>query len=366
MALQISQPGRSFVTVPTVGGKCQTCFMDACYICRRCASFYCSRVCQALNWPIHKNTCNQMPELDLFHTINASNNRTPPPTVGNNQNGYGGKNNYQPKQQQSNNNNNRMIKPLNDGGHKSPQDVGLTNGNGDVPEKKMEFIEKIVPPTKLEFKPINIYEVPFPKDKTPVCITWASDQRNDLVFIRPADSNSDKKYTEILNDVCLYAETARPLTELPHKGDVILASYQDAEGGVEGDEQFYRALVRDVKDNEHITVSFLEFGNSEEKRLSELRDLRPDLKTLPRLTLPCRLRDVNFDTYSPKAREFSEDLGNLVTPLEIRYDGEYQKQTTYVELFISKTKESVNKRLNSIFNVNVPGIDDPIAMVFVS
>lgn len=388
-------------------------------ICARCQTLYCSRKCQESDWPIHKTACNVMPMLVDMNSRNANildlsdssqnqnkspNTTSPQSHVGKNTNnskpnnvpivnGNSGQNcnksnNYRNNKDNNKHNNHQnndnshqnkgqnqqkdyksqqqtspqhQIKPQNN--KNSTQQIRSTQ-NGDASAVEISKAYKSpLEPTKSEIlKPqiVNLQTannspnittlIPFPKSGSIVKITCI--MTTDVVYIRPVANGAHKEYAEIIQAVQRYASKSKPLTKLPKRGDLVLAEFQNS--------GYYRALVVKELENE-VIVAYIDFGNTDMKKMSELMELTPQLASLPRHALRTKLAGIenNVGPKSLEAIDYLQLLCDDQDDLTIKYNGEYNTNDP-IELYDNRRQQSVNKTVLNILKIAEPTLSDRV------
>lgn len=385
------------------------------FYCARCSSLYCSRNCQVEDWPVHKAICNEMPELmerkkrvdsaiimeipsngpvtnlklpnmsipppnlqpqqqrvdniprndqnqkrnNSQHNNNRNNSNSPP-----NQNGYQQRNNQNQQRNNQHQKQNRFSDKDNSPQHKNP----MTNGNQNKPNLQNGHHSDTTPMTSKSTSNSGspqtsatpnqanqgVVLIDFPKSNALINITGVISP--DVVYIRPVEKFLNQEYCQIIQAVQTYAKNAKPITKLPSRGDLYITDFQQT--------GFYRALVVKADDENNILVAFIDFGNTDIKKMSELREIKSELARMPRHALRVKLSGVKVNA-SPRSEDAKDVLHKLcddLTDLRIKYDGTYSKDDP-IELLMAQTNESINKKIMNALAVNEPGINDRIIMM---
>lgn len=188
-------------------------------------------------------------------------------------------------------------------------------------------------------------------------VTISSVISHNIVFLRSIEKKDNERYKKYLNDVVENAKIAQPLDEMPKKGDIVLAEFEGA---------YYRALVTRILCDE-VVVAFLEFGNLETKSISELKELRDDLKYVQRFTFKATLRDVNEGLKTGKCVNYLRLL--VKSSIHLKFTRkEYIVATSLrdvqCELFAIARNESVNEKINELNNIKA-STDDQLVYEYV-
>lgn len=137
------------------------------------------------------------------------------------------------------------------------------------------------------------------KTNTEVCI--ASFRSHARMYVRSLDPKSLEIFNRITQEVAKWSTKVNKLTKPPVIGEILIAKYEE-------DGNFYRAIVRQIKDN-NITVSYLDFGNSDTTTIDNLRPISDQLKEYPSCVTNIVLKGVPTDV--PMNKEVHEYLGVL-------------------------------------------------------
>ncbi|XP_045541147.1 uncharacterized protein LOC106720635 [Papilio machaon] len=179
-------------------------------------------------------------------------------------------------------------------------------------------------------------------DKSRVLLVEATDLKR--AFIRSAELTSQRRYDSVLQDVVLYGQSAKPLTEPPNKGQLVISKYSDG--------LHYRAICKrtNVKQNKYL-LEYVEFGNLE---ISKLQDLYPcpdeyDLSSQPAEASQVSLLTGDFNITQP-AVEYIDKLKDSCTELilTIPNGAKTAPSGSEVKLMIADTKECVNTKLEEL------------------
>lgn len=177
-------------------------------------------------------------------------------------------------------------------------------------------------------------------DNTLVAITAIVDHKT--IFLRSFETKDNVKYLKYLNDVLESSKTAMPLNQIPKTGDIVLAEFQGA---------YYRAVVAQVEED-YVVVAFVEFGNLEKMPLSNLKELRADLKYMKQFIFKAHLPDLNADLKSDQCLVYLHDLLADYTPLKfIGKEKTISSKGILCELRVSSTNESVNGMVNKLNSI---------------
>lgn len=173
-----------------------------------------------------------------------------------------------------------------------------------------------------------------PKNNAPYMITHI--HNHHTVSVRSMERNDDKRYLKVLNDCAEYELTAKPLTVLPEKGEMVLAEFLGT---------FYRALVLKVKSEMHIEVMFVDFGNKEKKTLTQLKVLRADLGQLELKTYRVRMAGVDTRLNNDRVMTYLNDLLDECKTLKLVYENEKAIESSPVTLFDVESLDVINDKV---------------------
>lgn len=392
--------------VPSKRGSCLNCNKESKFLCERCKSFYCSHECQSEDWPFHKAVCNELPRL-IPVKINYSKNfkildPLPKPTeikVSSNEPVVNvpdfNKNipppasvpkdkftapkfevkapKYEIKPAKSETkgaastvpddhpNKEEIDKIENFYTNQTDMDRLLANTTSGIEYTLNQFSQNIPkrlapteqPKEQSSAKPPLLIFGEFPKSRTPVAITAVIS--SDIVYIRSISGNESAAYCKLLQDVSENAIAAENLTELPKVGDLVLGDYQGT---------YNRAIVIKALNKQDIHIAYLDFGNTDIKRLGQLKTLNPELQRIPRYTFRVTLKDVIKCAMPEDGLLYLNELCDSIADLEIRYEiidvaGKEKK----CMLFDKSKNIMVNKRLNELMEIKPPTDDDKVIMI---
>ncbi|XP_033300493.1 uncharacterized protein LOC117205840 isoform X2 [Bombus bifarius] len=181
------------------------------------------------------------------------------------------------------------------------------------------------------------------KNESEVCLT--SYRSHILLFVRSLDTAGLEHYNHVMQNVAKCAQTSSFLKELPVVGQMVIAQFAD--------ENYYRAIVTKIQDDK-ITVSYVDFGNTEVTDIKKLKILSDNLKELRSCTTKVVLKDVPKDV--PMTKEVNDYLAHLVgteVPLLCTFDGIPSKDGVYLKFHdgedinkvISKLLEPISKEV---------------------
>lgn len=200
-------------------------------------------------------------------------------------------------------------------------------------------------------KPVTIARYPTPRTNTDVILTYAADHRR--VFIRSAEPAAAEDYLRTLLAANEAALSARPLTDLPARGDVLLASYEDT---------FHRALViATPADAQRIECAYLDHGNKQTLRLTELYTMPAELVGRPRHPVEVLLADVADMQTTDGESALLMDLVDAATVLRLSFDAAVHgsaddgrlRPLGVVRLTVAATNECINETLATMNRVEV-------------
>lgn len=331
-------------------GNCIRCSKPANKVCQRCEDFYCSFECQKKDWQKHRYICFQMPKLVPPNSNNIGvklPETTPNLTTASKS---------QPENVSQNCQNQPQVKgdPRRQVNQKSQANAVNANApqnnqpqtpaNG--PQKKPEDPAPKAPEPKP--KP-TIKNTDPPASGSTVAITTIS--KSNLVYIRSLAPNDNIEYIKILNIVNTQAKKCPVIEKLPERGDILVSDFQDT--------GYYRVLVVNVTNKDKIAVAYIDFGNVEEKKLSELRALPDEAYDCARYAIPVILKDVKDFQANEEILAYLNSFADASgKELKISYDNIAEG----VELIDLATNENINRKVLEMQKVEVPQDDDTPVM----
>lgn len=212
-------------------------------------------------------------------------------------------------------------------------------------EKPLEVIKPLKP------APTVALSAP-PAKNAKVMLTYV--HNHFCVFIRSFESTENLNFVKVQNDCASYAKISKPLSVLPAKGDIVLAKFLDI---------YYRALVIKVNNDGDIKVAFIDFGNKENVKLSELKPLNEDLQLRPRNNFRVILDGVNEKLTNDEVMNYLNGLVDDSKVLKLVYDDTKPLKDAPVRLIDTVTNEIVNECVTALNQVNVvPLTAPPIGM----
>ncbi|XP_017889604.1 uncharacterized protein LOC108630689 isoform X2 [Ceratina calcarata] len=167
-------------------------------------------------------------------------------------------------------------------------------------------------------------------------------------FVRSLDSEEIEYFHHVMRNVGICAQKSSSLTELPTIGQMVLARFID--------DNFYRAIVTKIEEDKKITISYIDFGNSEVTDIKRLKTISDDLKLLRSCSSKIILKDVPTDV--PLTKEADEYLNILATTdvrLVCKFDGVPSKDGVYL---IQSNGETVNKRMIELLTPASKKVED--------
>lgn len=220
----------------------------------------------------------------------------------------------------------------------APAKVPTSSTKPEVSQPKFVEPEKVkveaAPPPVADVRPAAVIEDM--KNGSEVKLVYAGSHYS--AYIRPADS--DAEYFELLQRVSDAAPTAKKLSELPKRNDVINAPFL-------GD--YYRALVLKAESiDQPIRVAFLDFGNVDNVKFDDARELDEELKNAKRFTLRILLDGLDRDVPNPKGFELLKIIETDESESFIVHDVSNNAtlgKDAVVKLVNTKTKECLNDKL---------------------
>lgn len=192
-------------------------------------------------------------------------------------------------------------------------------------------------------KPAPTFELsPPPANNSKVMMTYIHNHR--CVFIRSMESTDNLNYLKVLNNCAEYEKISEPMSVLPAKGDVVLAKFV----GI-----YYRALVIKVNNDNDIKVGFLDFGNSEKTKLSELKHLSKDLQKHRRYNFRVILDGVGEKLTNDGVMNYLNGLVDDSKVLKLLYDDTKPLKDNSIRLIDTVTGENINDCVIDLNRVNV-------------
>ncbi|XP_039762730.1 uncharacterized protein LOC120635687 isoform X4 [Pararge aegeria] len=218
-------------------------------------------------------------------------------------------------------------------------ETGASVGEGEVC-RWMPLVEYPVP-KPLPTAPAPAVEVPRPNLKNNSTVLLVEASALDRALVRPADTESMRKFDTVLQDVLQFGMNASPIKEPPQKGQVVIGKFSDG--------LCYRALCirTSVKMNKY-KLEYIEFGNIEINTLETIyacpQEL--DLNTKPTVVSVAKIQ-TNAMALTPAAEGYIEILRDTNAELILTLpDGSASAPSgAEVKLSIAKNKESVNKKI---------------------
>lgn len=160
-------------------------------------------------------------------------------------------------------------------------------------KKTKEIDEKMSSVTLKSPKIFNLGNplVSEPLGKT-VKITYVVNHR--MLFVRPADDKQEVAFVKLLNDTVKCAIDAKTYTSLPSVSSLVLAKF----------DYYQRALVLKHLNDTEVAVAFIDFGNIEIRKFSELKIMPTDLQNRKRFATKIQLKNINEDLMNVKSLEY--------------------------------------------------------------
>lgn len=208
----------------------------------------------------------------------------------------------------------------------------------DVPVLEIQTA-KVVPTLKKALPmvrgpvPLQTYcEIPAPY--TYVNITKVIDART--IFIRPIDLESQKEYSENVEAIARYAETAEPLQEAPVVGQIVLAK---------DNEEYHRAMVLKIV-SDRMAVAYIEYGHIGLVTVADCKELSGDLQILKRYVHKCilNIRPEIIGTNKEALKLLNSMVG---VDMEIIYNPPFTNNTL-VNLCQIQNGHSLKELINAI------------------
>lgn len=137
--------------------------------------------------------------------------------------------------------------------------------------------------------PVQTYpKVQLPKEGEELQVSVSYTQTPDEVYVQKYHGDEYDEMLKVLQQMMnLYNSKNGKQWQIgwPYKGMICAARYS-------ADENWYRALITDVSADQMVKVVFVDFGNSEELSLTEVRRLPDHLSKLPRQAIKCCLAGI--------------------------------------------------------------------------
>lgn len=208
------------------------------------------------------------------------------------------------------------------------------------------------PPKPKAKKPIEIVRADYPESGSIVAITAVI--RPNKVFIRSMASEDNVAYVKDINRINNEAKNAKPLEKMPKRSDLAIADFQG--------EGYYRVCVLNPESEDRITVAYVDFGNVDTKKLSELKEIPEELISLKRHVLTLILKDVEDFEPSGKVSEYMNSFVDAVgKDLKLVYSERNEKGPLVAELIEVSTNESFNKMIKELREVKPATlVDEPV------
>lgn len=126
----------------------------------------------------------------------------------------------------------------------------------------------------------------------PICqnVKITSIINHRLLFVRPAEYIREIAFIQLMNDIVKCAKDAESLKD-PTVGSLVLAKF----------DYYQRAMILKHIDEKTVAVAFIDFGNIEVCKVSELKILPEQLKKRKRFATKIRLSKINEDLMNEKA-----------------------------------------------------------------
>ncbi|XP_037912301.1 RING finger protein 17-like isoform X2 [Hermetia illucens] len=208
------------------------------------------------------------------------------------------------------------------------------------------------PPKPKPKKPIEIVRADYPESGSIVAITAVI--RPNKVFIRSMASEDNVAYVKDINRINNEAKNAKPLEKMPKRSDLAIADFQG--------EGYYRVCVLNPESEDRITVAYVDFGNVDTKKLSELKEIPEELISLKRHVLTLILKDVEDFEPSGKVSEYMNSFVDAVgKDLKLVFSERNEKGPLVAELIEVSTNESFNKMIKELREVKPATlVDEPV------
>lgn len=373
-----SKKNASEKSSPLKLGSCRTCKKESSKICEKCDEFYCSVECQIRDWQTHRFYCFKMPKLitvtnnekkEILENIQISNKQKNNMSINElkqvvKENTFNDSNNKQknmssygfnhgkqsqngktvsetgaiPKKIQSPNNRNDKnttqnkrndirfnkmdVKPVIDNAAKN---TGIGHHSENLPENKTQSLVK---PLLLINKP-TLAEVP----KSGEIVIMTHFEQPDMAYIRSNEVCCNKDYINTVNKVHKCSDNAKFLKQLPQVNEYVIT---------ESSNIWSRAIVVENENSEKILVQYVDYGNKEYKKLSELKELVPECYNLKQYPVLIHLKNftngnVNDDCLQCYINDFSQ--------LKIIYKSyDVNDNKIMAELYNLETNENINNK----------------------
>ncbi|XP_055381394.1 tudor domain-containing protein 1-like [Condylostylus longicornis] len=335
--------------------NCFLCGKMANMCCERCQEVYCSLTCQNKDWREHRYVCFKKPELIHISQIENFRKNNTIRTVKNDQNNPPVSNNIGVKHIAKLDNNTsknskeaEFLKSLNNN-IETKKLVGPLNTSDKIKidKSQMPVCNKKPDETIKQKSESNnilnktIERAPLPKSGTPVIMTHF-DQLN-RIYVRSNERPDSDNYVEAINFVIESAKSSNYLSSMPKTKDMVICEF-------EGD--WYRALVLNPIDEDNILIGYIDFGNAETKKLSQLKEMHPDCFNFKRYPFGVSLKEVpeiSREKMSTKCKDYLQHIIDNLVQLRISYtEGEKVGHLPLVELFENQSNRCVNEKIRNL------------------
>lgn len=162
--------------------------------------------------------------------------------------------------------------------------------------------------------------------------------KTNVVFIRSKTYDDNISYFNTIDTLQAIGKNLEPLTTLPQCGQMVIAKFEN---------QYNRGLVCRIVNEETIIINFMDYGNMEYMKLSNLYEAPREFLNKPRHAIPVLLKDVPNIYMTQEIRKFMYTYLNNIN-VEIRYKPEdFHKENDVfeVELIDENTQQNLNKMI---------------------
>ncbi|XP_052746003.1 uncharacterized protein LOC112057225 [Bicyclus anynana] len=212
-----------------------------------------------------------------------------------------------------------------------------TQSEGKV-SRWVPLVEVAQPATKPVTGPVEV-QVPRPEVRHKSTVLLVEAPAMDRVLVRPADTESVRRFDAVLQDVAQYGFHATPINEPPQKGQMVIGKFSDG--------LCYRALCirTNVKANKFM-LEYVEFGNVAISPRESIYACPQqwDLSAAPTVVSVVKL-GAEYALTGDAALEYIESVREAEFLLTLANGAASAPSGAEVHLALSKNGESVNQKL---------------------